>query len=484
MVKSIRWRLQIWNAVILFLVVAGFGSVLYGQIRQARLDEIDGELHAAARVLEGALRAYPPHILHGGLPHPPPPPKGKGEKWPPPPKGPPPAKLERTLALPEHFRQRFEQANPFFTIWLADGTVLKASSEGVPILAPDLAARTLHSGGFVPRQRGELREVALLGPEQTQVLVGRSVAHELGELNRLAWQLLSTGLVVLGVGLVGGWLLSRRAVQPIETMSATAAAISADNLSERIDLSGVDSELARLGQILNAMFARLQRAFERQVQFTADASHELRTPLAIIHSHAELALTRPRSAEEYRQMLVTCLRSARRMKDLIDGLLTLARADAGRLELARQPLDLDALVEETVTLLTPLAEQAGVRLSVKTQPVAVTGDSGRLAQVVTNLVTNAIHYNHPEGEVVVGLEADRDGAVLTVADTGCGIPEEDRPHIFERFYRVDQSRSRERGGSGLGLAICKSIIEAHDGAITFTSALDRGTTFVVRLPRG
>jgi heavy metal sensor kinase len=314
------------------------------------------------------------------------------------------------------------------------------------------------------------------------VLVGRSVAPELADLTRLAWQLLSTGLGVLALGLAGGWVLSRRAVRPIEAMSATAAAISADNLSRRIDLADVDSELGRLGQILNAMFARLEAAFERQVRFTADASHELRTPLSVIHSHAELALARPRSAEDYRAALEASLRAAKRMKGLVDGLLTLARADAGRLEMTRGHLDLGELVQESAALLAPLAAAAGVHVSLAAKPVAVTGDAGRLTQVVTNLLTNAIHYNRAGGSVTVTVESIEGEAVLTVADTGRGIPAADREHLFERFYRVDKARSRELGGSGLGLAICKSIVEAHGGAITFTSEVDRGTTFEVRLP--
>jgi heavy metal sensor kinase len=301
-------------------------------------------------------------------------------------------------------------------------------------------------------------------------------------LTHLAWQLLFTGLGVLAVGLAGGWLLSRRAVRPIEAMTATAADISADNLSRRIDLAEVDSELGRLGQVLNAMFARLEAAFARQVQFTADASHELRTPLAIIHSHAELALARPRCAEEYREALEASLRAARRMKGLVDGLLTLARADAGRLEMTRDRLDLETLVEESAALVAPLADAAGVRVSLDARPAAVTGDAGRLTQVVTNLLTNAIHYNRAGGSVTVTVGVTGREAVLAVADTGCGIPEADREHIFERFYRVDKARSRALGGSGLGLAICKSIVEAHGGEISFSTEVDRGTTFTVRLP--
>jgi heavy metal sensor kinase len=324
--------------------------------------------------------------------------------------------------------------------------------------------------------------VAVLGPFGTRVLVGRPIAREIAALDRLRWHLGLTGLAVLAVGLAGGWLLSARAVRPIRAMSATAAAISVCNLSRRIDLAGVDSELGELAEILNAMFTRLEAAFDRQARFTADASHELRTPLAVIHSHAELALARPRPAEDYREALETCLRASGRMRALVEGLLTLARADAGTLEVRRERVDLGAVAGESAALAAPLARQMQVGLAVEARRVEVTGDPGRLAQVVTNLLANAINYNHPGGEVSVTLQAAGAEAVLAVADTGYGIPEEDRAHIFERFYRVDKARSRALGGSGLGLAICKSIVEAHHGTITFTTELNCGTTFFVRLP--
>jgi heavy metal sensor kinase len=265
-------------------------------------------------------------------------------------------------------------------------------------------------------------------------------------------------------------------------MSATASAISATNLSRRIDPTGVDRELEELACVLNAMFERLEAAFQRQTRFTADASHELRTPLAIIRAHAELALARPRTTEEYRETVETCLQAASRMTSLVDGLLTLARVDAGKLELQQQSVNLTRVIEESVALFRPLAESKSMTLSACLEPVRVMGDAVRLAQVITNLLSNAVQYNRMGGEILVSLKADATEAFFSVSDTGCGIPEESRSHIFERFYRVDRARSRTSGGNGLGLAICKSIVDAHGGAIDFTTELNRGSTFSVRLP--
>jgi heavy metal sensor kinase len=239
--------------------------------------------------------------------------------------------------------------------------------------------------------------------------------------------------------------------------------------------------LADLARILNATFARLETAFEQQTRFTADASHELRTPLAIIRTQVEYALARARTPEQYRETMQTCLRASSRMTHLIEELLALARADAGKLDLQQQPVDLQALVEESVALFEPLADINQIHFQCDLQPAEVTGDATRLGQVITNLLSNAIKYNRPGGSVTVTLTRDPQHVVLTVADTGIGIPEEDVPHIFERFYRVDKARSRTSGGNGLGLAICRSIIEAHGGTIRLTTQLNKGSTFWVHL---
>jgi heavy metal sensor kinase len=398
---------------------------------------------------------------------------------------PPPTRehIERALRLPDSLSERYADSDtpPYFIIWLRTGDVLKAQPASASAPRPSWNDAQLEGvRDPQPRQRDRIRELYVVGPEATQIIVGRSIERELSALARLTWQLVAAGSGVFAVGLVGGWWLSGRAVQPIQAMSATAASITATSLSRRIDATRVDDELGELATILNAMLDRIERAFEQQVRFTADASHELRTPLAIIQSHAELALARQRTPEEYRAALEAALRSSRRMKLLVEELLTLARTDAGRLKLDATIVDLRRVVEDSVTLLTPLAEEHHVRLTVCAQEARFAGDANRLTQVATNLLTNAIMYNRSEGEVVVTTAVDGSDAVLTVTDTGIGIPQADLPHLFERFYRVDRARTRERGGSGLGLAICRGIVAAHGGTISVTSQLDVGTTFTVR----
>jgi heavy metal sensor kinase len=486
--RSIRWRLQVWYALVLLAVVAGFAGILYYQVRAARLQEVDAALEAAALYLDANLRRFPPHELDHSLPRnrpPPPPPErsrnGRPARRPPPPR-PNPERLLADLAPPRPGTALPGDRSPdlYFAVWRADGSLLKA--RGLP---EGTAAGPPH-GTLSPRarltQRGEYREAELLGPHRTRILVGGPIGKVQAELRAFAWQLAGAGAVVLAVGLAGGWLLSARILRPLAAISSTASAISATNLSERIDPEKVDRELAELAGVLNAMFDRLEAAFERQARFTADASHELRTPLAVIRSHAELALGRPRPAAEYRDALDTCLRASQRLTGLVEGLLTLARAGAGKLELQRQPVALEQVVEESIGQIRPLAAEKGVTLGASLTPALVRGDAVRLAQVATNLLSNAIQYNRPGGDVRVRLEVSAREAVLSVTDTGCGIPEEDCPHIFERFYRVDKARARASGGNGLGLAICKSIVETQGGTIGFETKPDRGSTFWVRLP--
>lgn len=527
--RSLRWRLQAWHALVLLLVVAGSGVAFHAQARRTWFDEVDAELLANARVLEGVLRAMPPGVDRAGERQAGPGPGREGPPawprfgpgpgfWPGPrfgpgwgrgpgpgpgpmlPMGPmlpegtgpleergprPGRRMRDALTLPPapEDRQPGGGDEPYFVVWKPDGGLIRAE----PPKAADEVPPDDHVGPGLDvhfRTRGFLREVTLLGPGATLILVGRPIGRELGDLRGLALRLTLTGLGVFAAGLAGGWWISARAVRPIARMSETVAGITATSLSRRIDLTDVDTELGDLGALLNTMLGRLEASFDQQVQFTADASHELRTPLAVILSQVELALARPRSADDYREAIEASGRAARRMKRLVDDLLTLARADAGGLELRTGPVDLGAISRECAELLEPLATRRGVRIEVSSSKGELIGDAERLARAVTNLVNNAILYNRPDGRVTLSVVSQDDQVVLKVADTGIGIPEAELSRVFDRFFRIDRARSRASGGSGLGLAICKSIVEAHGGTIEVSSRCGQGTTFTVRLPSG
>jgi heavy metal sensor kinase len=289
--------------------------------------------------------------------------------------------------------------------------------------------------------------------------------------------------LTLFLAVVGGLFLAGRALGPIDRIRRTAEEIGAEDLSRRLGPTGNADELGKLAATFDSMLGRLDRAFQRQRQFTADASHELRTPLTILLTQAEVALERPRSAPEYRQTLASVCDQARRMTQLLSELLVLARADAGEDVLTREPLSLRDLAADVVQASQPLADARGVQLGwVGSDPAPIVGDQTRVSQLLLNLIDNGLKHTPAGGRVTVSVAADRGWAVLEVTDTGAGIAPEHLPHVFERFYRVDGSRSREAGGTGLGLAICDWIVRAHGGQLHVESQLGSGSTFRVRLP--
>ena len=322
------------------------------------------------------------------------------------------------------------------------------------------------------------------GREGALVLVGRGTGSLRRRVQLADRRILAAAGIALALALAVGWFLTTRALAPIERMSRVAAAVSASNLGERIDPARLEAELGHLAETLNDTFDRLQAAFEQQTRFTSDASHELRTPLAIVTNQAELALRRDRQPAEYRDALQAILDAVRRMRTVVDDLLTLARADAGELALHREPVELASLVRDTAGLLATEAERLGIGVELDLDDVTLRGDTSRLQEMVTNLLANAIRYNREGGRVTLRLHRGAGQALLEVSDTGIGIPPEEQALVFDRFHRVDKARSREAGGSGLGLAISRRIAEAHGGRILLESAPGAGATFRVELPTG
>jgi heavy metal sensor kinase len=290
--------------------------------------------------------------------------------------------------------------------------------------------------------------------------------------------------LTLLVAVAGGLFLAGRALDPIDRITRAAARISAEDLSRRLGFRGGDDEVGRLAATFDGMLDRLEGAFQRQRRFTADASHELRTPLAILASQLEVALDRPRAANEYRQVLQSVADDVGGMTQLVAELLMLARADAGQEVVARERLDLAELAAQVLSAMEQLARSRGVRLRGEVgRSVAVAGDQTRLTQLLLNLVDNALKYTPAGGEVTVAVTSEPGAAVVRVTDTGIGIAPADLPHVVERFYRADRARGRAAGGAGLGLAISQWIARAHGGDIALASELGHGTTVTLRLPR-
>jgi signal transduction histidine kinase len=302
------------------------------------------------------------------------------------------------------------------------------------------------------------------------------------ELSALARSLCLAGLAVVVVGCGIGWVLAGRSLRPIDRIAADAEGIAAGDFDRKIDVEDTESELGRLVVVLNDTFGRMNAAREHMAQFTADASHELRTPLTVILSDSQGALRQERTPAEYRTTLEGIRLSALRMKSISDALLELAQGDAGK-PVVRDPCDLADLADESVALLQRIATEHGAKLVARLEGAPVLGDAGRLGRVILNLTVNAILHNEAGVTVTVFTDVVEGMSELRVADDGRGIAAADLGGIFERFRRVDASRSRHTGGAGLGLAIVKQTVEAHGGTIAVTSEVGKGTVFVVRLPK-
>ena len=544
MLKSIRWRLLLWYAGMLLVVIVGFATTLYWSAERAVMQQFDVRLEGAARYLEAALRPFPMRAMLRNMPmdgsfgprdgnprdgfnprgegmqrefkdkgapdkRPPQDKRGpdksgnEGERRPPPdrpppdndhrppdgerrPMPPPMRDMERgrrELTLRSASDNENNKEPLFFTIFREDGKVFKSVDD--PITSRDheaLELRLNESASLVYYDSASTRLVLNRGPERSLVLVGVSTQSELARLDTLLYQLIGSGALALTLGVLGSWFISGRINKPLRTIATTASRLSATNLEERIDTGKVDTELVEVAGVLNDAFDRLESAFQRQSRFTADAGHELRTPLAVLHTNLELALARPRKEEEYQETLKNCLVTSNKMRTLIDALLMLSRADAGQLQANFQPIDLRHVVENCVEQHQPRSK--GIHLSAKLAetPIMIHGDNTLLSMVINNLISNALRYTNDHGHVTVSVSQLDGKAELMVEDDGIGIPPESQPHLFERFFRIDQSRNWQTGGYGLGLAICKSLVEAHQGTIRCESTPGAGTKFIIQLP--
>jgi two-component system OmpR family sensor kinase len=313
--------------------------------------------------------------------------------------------------------------------------------------------------------------------------VGESLAQLTATLQSITIALLIIIPFVLLLGALGSYWLAKRAFRPILHLTRTAREIKAGDLHRRVPVPHTRDEVYDLALTLNEMIGRLDQAFTQQRRFVADASHELRTPVTVIRSITDVALEEPLGLVEYQEILSEINAESERLGLLINDLLVLARADEEQIQLDHEPVRLDLLACDVAATMEPLANERGIELQLQTLETAtVSGDTARLIQVLMGLVDNALTYTNAGGTVTLSVEARDHIACLTVRDTGIGISEEDRAHIFERFYRADPARSRAAGGSGLGLSIAHWVIQAHGGAITVESKVGQGSTFIVTLP--
>jgi len=458
--RSIRFRLTAWYLAMLGIGLGVFGVGSWFAMRVSAFDTIDEELQDRIRGVEKFMQ------------------------------------LQIEALSPAEIRDEFREhsvlgpGGDLFQVcnetgeWLYRSAVLENSQ--VPIR--------------LPNQLGDQRVFENLSVQNTPVrfaterviVNGRpytiQVATPLREFNQalerfrlILW--LSMPLLLIGAGL-GGYLISRRALKPVDQITLAAESISISNLSDRLDVPKTSDELQRLSETLNRMLTRLDTAVQGMSQFTADASHELRAPVSVMRTTAELAVHGGRTSSEYREDMAQILGEAERITRLIDSLLLLARADAGQGGLQHELTDISTIVREVVQQGRGMAAEKQIDFvaNLGSTPVLVRGDGEALRRLFFILIDNAIKYTPKGGRVQVDLETLGRHAAIKVPDSGVGISESDLPHIFDRFWRADKVRSRGEGGAGLGLSIARWIVDQHKGSIDVESRPDHGSVFTVRIP--
>lgn len=349
-------------------------------------------------------------------------------------------------------------------------------------LFQSLESETNDSKKFVPYTFHSQQLRLYVGKTKfAQISIGYTVEEIRETLNNLFSYLLIAFPIVVIFSTIGGWFLAKVSLQPVDDITRSAQEITAHNLSRRLPMPLANDEIARLTATLNQMIERLEASFIQIRQFTADASHELRTPLAILMGELEVALRSPKTAEQYRNIMVSAQEEVSRLSQVVRNLLELSKAESGQVKIDKEKLNISSLLSDICEDIELLAEDKNQKLETIIEPnIMILGDGVRLHQAFLNIVENAVKYTPARGSILVRLLRESGFAVLRVSDTGIGIPQEDLPHIFDRFYRVDKARSQDVQGNGLGLAIVKWIIEAHHGTIAVESIAGKGTIFTVR----
>lgn len=456
---SIGLRLTLWYLAIFALGELVFGAGMWFILRENLYDMVDDDLENQVEDLKGFLQSQSKDVLLSKLQ------KEMNESY-------AMARAGTYLLLYSDsgqpiFRSSFLEAHPNVT--LPPDRVREASSK----------SRTIDGRLF----RFFFEKLNVNGTTYI-VEIGLPADDAVDTLRLFRSYLLMFAPFLLLVAAGVGYWMSRRALSPVDALVRTAHEVGAANLSSRLQKLDTGDELQRLSDTLNQMLDRIEAGFLRITQFTADASHELRTPVSLIRTEAELALRRSRTEKEYQESLRHILVEAERTTALIEQLLTLARADSGRETLNMQSVDLAHTLQDVVQGWKHVASIRELQFTatLRDPNIFVSGDEASLRRLADILLDNALKYTPSAGSVSLKLEREGEAAVISVQDSGIGIPMEEQSKIFERFYRIDKARSRAQGGIGLGLAIAQWIVTQHHGSIKVESAPGAGTIFRVELP--
>jgi heavy metal sensor kinase len=474
-IRSLRFKLTLWYVFILGLLLIAFSSLLYFTLSRSLYRDVDNKLRSLAELI-GSESAFPSSKFGFD-------------------------KIDPALEVGMHLKP----IGKFIQVLDESGNIGPKSENLKKVQLPiSLNALKNATNGVITyetnRSHGDvpIRIITFPFSEHNQVTKIVQVASSLEgveeALNTLFIILIIAVPLTLMVASLGGQFLAEKALKPVDQVTQTARLITSQNLNQRIMPPRVKDEIARLVETFNEMISRLDQSFRQIKQFTADASHELKTPLTILKGEVEVALRKERASREYEQTLRSNLEEINRMSQIVDDLLWLSRADSGEMRLDKEKINLGDILNEVVAQMRILSQSKNIHMETSNhQPeIHIVGDALRIRELFMNLIDNGIKYTEEGGLVRITLMSDalsdatRRGQIefakVTVSDTGMGITREDQERIFDRFFRVDKARSRERGGSGLGLSICKWIVEAHQGEIKVHSELGKGSSFIVRLP--
>lgn len=435
---TIRWKMGLWSAALATAVIAIFCATTFWVLYDEQIEGVDLEVKSVARNLLASSGAPSPEDI-GRLP-------------------------------PWIKAAAFDHKG-------APGVRSEGFADTLAHLRP--GRRT----PFTIKHQGHSWRLASFPAGQGTL----GIAYDLSEVHEITEDLVGSSLVslplVLGIALAGCWWVSGHVLRPVHSLTESAACIGTDDLSRRIPLPAAKDEVRQLADVLNSMLERIERGFRQAERFSADASHELRTPLTVIRGEVERLLATPGLPREQEDRLVGIQEEIARLSQLTDSLLLLARFDAGLLPSLAAPVDLSGLALEVCEDGSLLAAASDLTFEHRIQPgLQVSGDAAQLRRLLLNLIDNACRHNHPGGRVLLDLSGakEEEGVVLSVSNTGAGIPRELRSRVFERFFRADASRTS--GGHGLGLSLCHEIARAHGGKLTLDDTPQNLTRFVLTLP--